>query len=178
MVIVEDNFFKADLSNLIAKGADSYLWRYHHQSVTDPAANKFFVSNLWSHSAEENFFRTVLWNLIQKRVPYVADCDCWRIIANGQVKGQNGNWHKDHGDRTVLYLPMQWVPEWGGSTYFMINDSETEIQYKQNRLIVFDSQIRHYGSAPAIDNILRVSIAFNLRVKATDPDLGEGNVVR
>ena len=97
-------------------------------------------------------------------IPFVEDCYCWRIIANGQVKGQDGNWHTDHGDKTVLYFPLQWVPEWGGSTYFKIDDVETQIQYKQNRLLAFRSDILHCGSAPAVDNILRISIAFNLRI--------------
>ena len=72
------------------------------------------------------------------------------LIANGQVKGQDGNWHTDHGDKTVLYFPLQWAPEWGGSTYFKIDDVETQIQYKQNRLLAFRSDILHYGLAPAV----------------------------
>jgi hypothetical protein len=63
----------------------------------------------------------------------------------------------------VLYFPLEWVHEWGGTTHFKLEDSETEIEYKQNRLLVFNSDVLHYGSGPAIDNILRISIAFNLR---------------
>jgi 2-oxoglutarate-Fe(II)-dependent oxygenase superfamily protein len=163
MFIVKDDFFKADLANLIEKGTETYQWHYHHKSdVNDSAHNKFFVNHLWSHSSEQNLFH-MLWKLIHNEITSVQDYDCWRIIANGQVKGQNGNWHTDHGDITVLYYPTAWKPEWGGSTYFKIEDSEKEIQYKKNRLVAFDSAILHYGAAPAVDNILRVSIAFNLR---------------
>jgi len=28
MIVVKDNFFKADLFNLIAKGTELYQWRY------------------------------------------------------------------------------------------------------------------------------------------------------
>ena len=171
MLVVKDDFFKADVVNLIAKGTEAYQWCYHHKSdVNDPAHNKFFVSYLWNHSSEQNLFH-MLWKLIQNE-PSVQDCDCYRVIANGQVKGQNGNWHTDHGDKTVLYYPTAWKPEWGGSTYFLIDESEKkvkEVQYKQNRLVVFNSATPHYGSWPAVDNILRISIAFNLRLKAT-PD--------
>src|SRR5215472_16916044 len=136
MISVKDNFFRTDLCNLITKGTEVYQWHYHHKSDTDdPTHNKFFVSYLWTRSSGHNFFH-VLWTLIHKEVPDVAACDCWRIIANGQVKGQSGNWHRDHGDKTVLYFPLAWAPEWGGSTHFKIGDSETEIQYKQNRLLV------------------------------------------
>jgi hypothetical protein len=165
MLIVADNCFKPDLHNLIAKGVQSYLWHYNHKSTNDPAHNIFFASHLWDVSSNDNFFHSILWKAIRQSVPYLADCSCWRIIANGQIKGQNGNWHKDHGVKTALYFPMEWMPEWGGSTYFKIEGSEKEIKYKANRLIAFDSQIEHYGSCPTIDNILRVSIAFNLRFK-------------
>ena len=171
-IIVEDNFFKAGLSNFIEKSVELYQWRYHTRT-SNPAHNKFFGSTLWSNgSSEDNFFYKI-WKLIHKDVACVTDCYCFRIMANGQVKGQNGNWHTDAGDRTVLYFPMQWAAEWGGSTHFKINDSETEIQYKQNQLIIFDSHILHYGSGPAINNILRVSIAFNLRIKTTGPTEAE-----
>ena len=167
MIIVKDDFFKADIANLIAKGSELYQWRYHHKSdAVDPTHNKFFVSPLWDSSTGHNFFHT-LWKLIHDQVPGVQDCDCWRIIANGQVKGQNGNWHTDYGDKTALYYPTAWKSEWGGSSYFEIDGSKKEIRYKKNRLVVFDSTISHYGSCPTVDNILRVSIAFNLRRKTT-----------
>ena len=104
----------------------------------------------------------MLWKFIHKNIPSLSGQYCWRIIANGQVKGQDGNWHTDHGDKTLLYFPLEWNLEWGGSTYLRIDDSITEIRYKKNRLVIFDLSIPHYGSAPTVANILRVSIAFNL----------------
>lgn len=175
MIVVNERFFKADLCKLIAKGVELYQWRYHHKSdVDNPTHNKFFVSDLWTTASQENFF-LMLWRMIQKNIPFVADCCCWRIIANGQVKGQNGNWHTDHGDKTVLYFPLEWKPEWGGSTYFKVGDVESEIQYKQNQIVAFSSDVLHYGSCPAVGNLLRVSIAFNLRT--SKPQSGESNVV-
>ena len=64
---------------------------------------------------------------------------------------------------TVLYFPLEWTPEWGGAAYFKVGETEIEIEYKKNRLIIFGSEIQHYGSSPIVNNILRVSIAFNLR---------------
>jgi hypothetical protein len=169
MIIIKDDFFKADLANLIAKGTETYQWRYDHKSdINDPTHTKFFVSHLWTHSSEHNFFH-LLWKLIHKDVPGLQDYECWRIIANGQVKGQNGNWHTDHGDKTALYYPTAWKPDWGGSTYLKIDDSKKEIEYKKNRLVLFDSGTPHYGSSPAVDNVLRISIAFNLRLNTTNP---------
>jgi hypothetical protein len=167
MIEVRDDFFKADLCNLIAKGTEAYQWRYWRAIKDDPDDRRTFVSFLWSRPSEDNFFH-LLWGLIQNGFPSLQECDCYRIIANGQVKGQNIDWHTDHGDRTALYYPNAWKPEWGGSTFFKIGDAEKEIQYKQNRLVVFDADISHYGCCPTVDNILRVSIAFNLRVKQTN----------
>jgi hypothetical protein len=168
MIIVKDDFFKADLVNLIEKGTQNYQWSYYHKSdVNDPTHNKFFVSHLWTPSCEHNLFYT-LWKLIHREAPGVQGYDCWRIIANGQVKGQNGNWHTDHGDKTMLYFPNAWNSEWGGSTFFKIDGLKKEIEYKRNRLVIFDSSILHYGSSPTVDNILRISIAFNLRFNAAD----------
>jgi hypothetical protein len=175
MITVKDNFFRDDLSKMITKGTETYKWSYNHKAVlTNPTHNKFFVCYLWIQPSEENFFH-ILWQQIHKGIPEVAGFDCFcihangqvkgcfRILANGQVKGQNGNWHKDHGDKTVLYFPLEWVHEWGGTTRFKFEDAETEIEYKQNRLLVFNSNVLHYGYGPAIDNVLRISIAFNLR---------------
>jgi hypothetical protein len=163
-ILVKEDFFKSDLCNLIAKGTRAYRWQYDHKSdAANPTHNKFFISPLWNDGLQENFF-CMLWRMIQKEISFVENYHCWRIIANGQVKGQDGNWHTDHGDKTILYFPLPWVPEWGGSTYFKIDNVESQIQYKQNRLLAFNSGILHYGSAPAVDNILRISIAFNLRI--------------
>src|SRR5262245_33739083 len=163
MIVVKDNFFTASLCKLVAKGTETYQWRYWRGVPDDPANNKYFVSFLWTDSLPENNLFYMLWKLIEKEFPIVQGCYCYRIIANGQVKGQNSNWHADHSDKTVLFFPLAWNPEWGGSFHFKIGDSEKELQYIQNRIVVFDSSIQHYGSCPTVDNILRVSIAFNLR---------------
>ncbi|MBG0792065.1 hypothetical protein IYY11_00995 [Methylocystis sp. H62] len=163
MIIVKDNFFSSDVSTLIERGSEAYPWSYYHKSdMGDPTHNKFFVSTLWDKSSDINFFY-LLSKVIQKDVSYLSDCCCWRIIANGQVNGQNANWHTDHGDKTALYFPLTWSQDWGGSTYFKTEHAETEVKYLQNRLVIFDSNIFHYGSCPHVDNILRISIAFNWR---------------
>jgi hypothetical protein len=158
--VIKDDFFKPDLSNLIAQGIEAYQWRYWHS--VPGANNKSFVCFLWTESTGENFFR-LLWKMVQREFLSLHDYDCFRIFANGQVRGQNINWHKDYGDKTAVYFPTSWERDWGGSTYFQIGDSKKEVQYKQNRLVLFDTDIWHSGSGPTVDNIMRVSIVFNLR---------------
>src|SRR5262249_38072060 len=153
-----------DLSNLIAKGTETYQWRYWRPVIDDSEDHRTFVSCLWNDSTENNFFQ-MLWKTIQKKIPSLQDFYCYRIIANGTVKGQNILWHRDHGDKTVLYFPLAWQPHWDGSTYFRVGISEEEIKYRQNRLVIFDTAVKHRVSGPKVDNVLRVSIAFNLRIK-------------
>jgi len=161
MIVVRDDFFKADLCNLIAKGTEKYQWSYLRAVENDPTDRKTFVSFLWGDSHEKNFFH-MLWKLIQKEFTSLQECYCDRIIANGQVKGQNIDWHRDPGYRTALYYPVAWQAEWGGSTYFLSGKEEEEIQYKQNRLVIFDTSLLHSAPGPTVENKLRISIAFNL----------------
>ena len=143
-LIIRDEFFNENLATVIERGAEQYQWIYGHKSdIGDPKHNKFFVSYLWDdiHS-EDNFYHTI-WRVIVKEVPCLSSFYCWRIIANGQVKGQNGDWHTDHGDKTILYFPLEWTSQWGGSTYFKVNELETEIEYKKNRIRLFNSD-RYY----------------------------------
>jgi len=163
MIIVKDYLFNVGLCNLIAKGTETYDWRYWLAVPDDPANNRYFVSFLWTTSSSKDNLFYMLWKLIEKEVPIVKDYYCYRIIANGQVKGQNGNWHTDQSDKTALYFPLAWKPEWGGAFHFKVGGSDKEVEYKQNRIVIFDSTTQHYGSCPTVDNILRISIAFNLR---------------
>ena len=113
MIVVKDNFFNTALRNLIAKGAETYKWQYWLAVPDDPTNNKYFVSYLWTDCVR------------RQSVPHVMETDRERISNHSrapvlphncerQVKGQNGNWHKDHSDKTVLYFPLAGNRDWGG----------------------------------------------------------------
>jgi hypothetical protein len=125
MLVVKDDFFEADLCNLIAKGTETYQWRYWRAVPDDHDIGKSFVNFLWDSSSEGNLFY-MLWKLVYRGFTNLREYDCYRIIANGQVKGQNIGWHTDHGVATALYYPIAWKPDWGGSTYFKIGDAKRE----------------------------------------------------
>jgi hypothetical protein len=153
---------------LISGGTENYNWRYWKPVTDDETATRTFVSFLWKEPLESNLFH-MLWKIIQKEFTTLQDCTCYRIIANGTVKGQNITWHTDHGDFTALYFPNDWNPEWGGSTHFLIDGREQAITYKQNRLVLFDANMLHSSSPPTVGNLLRISIAFNIRFNAESP---------
>jgi hypothetical protein len=161
-LIVRDNFFTDELNSLIARSTEDFQWRYWRPVTDDSDKHKTFVSLLWNDSSEDNFYK-LIWRTIQNQITDLGNCHCYRIIANGTVKGQNIGWHRDNGYKTVLYFPNSWRSEWGGSTYFKVDDSQTEIAYVQNRIIIFEASLLHFGACPTVTDILRVSIAFNLR---------------
>jgi len=164
-VIVADNFFNSALTQIIGKSTEEFRWRYWRPVTDDKNHNKTFVSILWDEGAEQNLFY-MLWTVIKNHFNDLEQCYCYRIIANGTIKGQNIGWHRDNGYKTVLYYPNEWKAEWGGSTYFKFDNSEKEIRYVQNRLIIFNTNLLHYSATPKVDNVLRISIAFNWRLEA------------
>src|SRR5688500_754995 len=96
MVICKDDFFPSSMANFVEKGTEIYLWRYGQKSLPDDK-NKFFVCYLWDNWLEaENNFYYKLWIIIQSQC--MPHYECWRIMANGQVEGQNGTWHKDDNE--------------------------------------------------------------------------------
>ena len=100
----------------------------------------------------------------QELIPY-------HIYANGQTRGQTGNWHQDSTldtDWTLLYyVNMEWdCPKWGGSTYFVDGSSSTpKIHfYKPNSAVLFRSSIWHYADPPSAQmDSLRITLAYKMR---------------
>ena len=89
-----------------------------------------------------------------------------RVYANGQLACQKGDIHRDDGDFTFLYYPLQqWHKEWGGSLLFYDDAGEvrTCVSYAPNRAISFPGSILHGAEAPSMDyDGMRVSIGWKL----------------
>jgi hypothetical protein len=93
-----------------------------------------------------------------------------RIYANGQVYGQDGDFHQDDtGPNTWTFLiymnivPANELENWGGETQFKMNDG-LKIQLPvPNTGVLFRSNIFHKGMAPSnISSGLRVTVAWKL----------------
>ena len=78
----------------------------------------------------------VLFDLAEK-----YDVDTYlRIYMNAHTHGIEPHLHTDDGDFTMIYYPrLDWKLEYGGGTYI---DGEL-IEYKGNRLVVFDAPLLH-----------------------------------
>ena len=91
-----------------------------------------------------------------------------RCYYNCFRKGDNPRYHTDPGRKTFMfYLNKEWNTSWGAPTKFKERKYHLSksVFPKPGRLIIFDSNIWHKGTAPNIlmpDNIAgRVSIAFH-----------------
>lgn len=77
-----------------------------------------------------------------------------RVYTNLHYNNMGGDWHKDDGKITFIYMASKNVK--GGE--FEIKDEE-KIEYKFNRLIYFDAKKLHKGNAP-LNNVSRITLAF------------------
>jgi hypothetical protein len=79
-----------------------------------------------------------------------------RIYTNLHYNNMGGDFHEDDGDTTFIYMPSQGLKDDEG--HFEIKD-EPLVEYKFNRLIMFDAKRPHRGHRPK-QNIPRVTLAF------------------
>tara|TARA_R100000027_G_C2237048_1_gene90873 strand:- start:539 stop:1036 length:498 start_codon:yes stop_codon:yes gene_type:complete len=126
-----------------------------------------FVSNFWhmDHLEEEDYFLNLFEN-IKEKLFKDQTVKIVRCYANGQTAGQSGVPHRDDGDVTVLYFPTRWKHHLGGHLNFVSNNNiKSLVEYKQNRLVKFNSEIVHYSSAPVYNYIgLRISLAYKVKI--------------
>ena len=85
-----------------------------------------------------------------------------KVIVNLSSPGQTFFDHTHHtnwsgsmiesGPKVLLYYPnLEWRREWGGETIFYTKDSkeiERAVEYRSNRLVVFDGEQPHRVGAP------------------------------
>lgn len=92
------------------------------------------------------------------------------IVSNLQVKGQNGESHRDFyvgdgRDRTIMFYPhYKWEDSWGGEFQILDDDDNVieSILPLPGRIIYFDSSVNHRALAPNIPNVARMSIAYRM----------------
>jgi len=88
------------------------------------------------------------------------DCSIIRTYLNIQHSGMDGSFHPDDGDITLLLMITD-NPKEGGGEFEYIDENEQiqKIEYKQNRLIAFDANIKHRGLAYK-GNEPRITLAY------------------
>jgi len=91
------------------------------------------------------------------------------LLERGYVNlypfGIGGDWHTDSeftNSRTILFYPSDWKEEYGGATEFQ--ESEEKVEYKKNRLLVFDGSLYHRSAAHQNPKN-RYTIAFKTNIE-------------
>lgn len=86
-----------------------------------------------------------------------------RVYANGQKKGQDGDFHQDDmTDGAMTFLLYMNSFEEGGQTEFRMEDVFLAQKSVMNLGILFDSKIYHRGTAPTASKETRVTVAWKL----------------
>ena len=90
-----------------------------------------------------------------------------RIHLNGQVYGQEGQFHQDSKESmdisVLIFTNKEWNPAWGGQFSFVeLPDQEVQtVTYKPNRAVIFPSTLYHCGNSPLrYTDRLRTSAVF------------------
>jgi hypothetical protein len=85
-----------------------------------------------------------------------------RSYINIQHQGADGSFHIDDGDVTLLLMITESpkIPS-GEFEYIDQNNNIQKIEYKQNRLIIFDAKIQHRGLSYK-ENTPRITLAYKL----------------
>ena len=152
---------------------DNFLIKYLHNKFLH---NTPHIYRGRSISNNPNFYISHL-NLSDSIIEYIflkltnkilkIKCNILRIYLNIQHKEMNGDFHKDDGDITLLLMITDNPKEGGGEfEYIDENNQLQKIDYKQNRLIIFDGNIEHRGLAYK-GNEPRITLAYKLNYDNT-----------
>lgn len=134
------------------------------------------ASNLADKSNDfENVVAKEVWDWVKENVPEFRNKILLRCYMNAHTYGIEGYFHKDserNNEKTmVLYIVNgNWDKDWGGETVFAENeDLVNSVLPKQNRAIVFDSNIDHCarGVTKAFTG-LRKTFMFKARDRRSD----------
>lgn len=126
----------------------------HYTHTSNANDNTFF----YAATLDNDFPTKYLTHLLNKQYNFTQSFNIKRVYFNLQWPSQDGTWHLDDGDCTMLYFISN--PEKGGE--FCIQDpNERKIEYKKDRLILFEgSKYRHKGLSFSKNS--RISIAYKL----------------
>jgi len=163
------NILSNEELNECKKIITSSYWKYGHTS-TNSSHTKFFIADLINIS----FFNKIFFNKIKKITN--KNFHILKIYANGQVFGQEGDWHIDslrENAYTFLYYFNEGTPSELGETYFIDENKNIKSALPiYNSGILFKSHILHKGSSPKITfNDMRITIAFKLLLNNIDDNI-------
>ena len=132
MIKYFDDVLSEDLLNFVKSEIYGAQWMVHGSS--HEKSNDFFncVTTGWlSHN--------YLLQLFNKKEMTKTN-SFLRSYINCYPPHSQGDFHTDDGMQTLLFCTDEWDKDWQGEIMFKNNDN---VDYKKNRLVVFDSSIEH-----------------------------------
>ena len=146
---IKDNFFEKDLINFL----DDYFLNLPHYYGHSSTGNseKFYTH----HFNVDNPLINFLCTKINKNKKIL------RVYINIQHNNMNGEFHTDDGDTTYLVMISNTLEKGSGQFQLINENNETQsIEFVQNRMISFPSNLKHRGLAPLEKNTPRITLAF------------------
>jgi|TARA_R100001460_G_scaffold13824_3_gene31196 hypothetical protein len=155
-MIVEEykNFLDKDFLDYLAK---HYLFKIHHRygeaSIGGITKSIFFSTEV--HNDEVTNF--VTYKIFKK----FKINKYQRIYINMQFNGMDGSWHIDEGDKTHMLMVTPTLKKDSGLFEIKDNDNKIhQINFEQNKLVVFNSKLLHRGLAPTEIGTPRITLVF------------------
>ena len=193
MIDVYDNVLEEHNAILIDDETKKLAWKYDYPSQPSKPNRHWHV--LCGHSKEECTKAGYSWvhdlfdmfmHKFDFKKKYSID-GYVRIYCNAHTHGLEPHIHCDDGDFTMIYYPiMDWETEWGGGTAIFKEfknvpstpDYEREfknlqidkhVNYKGNRLIVFDAYLPHQAQPVSRECYkLRTCVVFKCNISSAN----------
>ena len=160
--LVIDRYFPTWLEEVVAKEVEDIPVQYNNSPYQDFAKARFFGNMLMMHNEKpqhlkqwwfiDYFNHCMYHDVLEQHHNY-----CTRILLNLQLPNQDGVTHTDSNDKhftTVIYMAC------GNSGDLIVGDDT--IEFKQGRLVSFNSNIPHKARAPAEGHRITLGAVYPL----------------
>lgn len=110
------------------------------------------------------YFKNEIINFLSEKIKnfFKFEIETTRCYLNVQHAFQDGSWHQDDEDITILWMASNTLNEQGHFEYLK-NDIVEKIPFVFNRIIIFDSSIKHRGMS-SLHAEPRVTLAFKNKI--------------
>ena len=158
-ITIKDNFLDFSFLNYIE---DYFLYKTPHywgHTSTIDSNNPIYISKL----SQDNIIVDYIYQKINQEIINL-ETEILSVNTNIQFNHMQGELHSDNCDVTALLMITNKSSIGGGEFEYVVKNNKTErIEYKPNRLIVFNSKIGHRG-LPYHDNNPRITLAYKLKI--------------
>ena len=156
-IIVKDNFLDPLLIDYLS---GYFLYNVPHTWGQYTDEDKKFY---WSLLDIRNPILEYVYLKSQNEIPNI-NISPTRTYINIQHQGMDGGFHTDDGNITLLLMITPTPNNGGGEFEYKDNNNQIQkIEYKQNRLIIFDADIKHRGLAYK-ENTPRITLAYKTKI--------------